>query len=150
LNKPFDRSIDRAFGAHRNWSRVVSAAILTLGLVVVVGLNLLRRDRQVVHAADRVRVGDDSASVLAALGAPRVRCAPGRLEHMRDALPPGTPRTTGDEILGRLRQNTAQRWVWGRRASCVPASGQTEIGFTRGGLVYWAVAEHGDGPATLP
>jgi homocysteine S-methyltransferase len=55
-----------------------------------------------------------------------------------------------DEILVRLREYTAQRWVWGRGASCTPAEGQTEIGFTRGGRVFWAVAEHGDGPATLP
>jgi hypothetical protein len=129
---------------------MVSAAILVLGIAGVIGLMMLRQDREVIQAAHEVRVGHDSARVLAALGAPTVRCAPGDLGHLRAALPPSTPRPTADEILQRLRAHTAERWVWGRGASCTPADGQTEIGFTRGGLVYWAVAEHGDGPATLP
>jgi hypothetical protein len=150
LSKPYDRNIDRAIGSHRNWSRALSAAIIILGVVGVIGLSMLRRDRQTARAARAVRVGDDSASVLAALGTPAMRCATGGLGHLRGALPPGTPRPTADETLERLRRNTAARWVWGKRASCSPRAGHTEVGFTRGGLVYWAVAEYGDGPATLP
>jgi hypothetical protein len=150
IAKAYDRTIDRAIGGHRNWSRVVSAVILVLGILAMIGLSQLRRGDQVARAARDIRVGNDSARVLAALGAPAIRCPAGDLAHLRNALPPGTPRITADEIMGGLREHTASRWVWGKRAGCLPRSGDTEVGFTRGGVVYWAVAEHGAGPATLP
>jgi hypothetical protein len=137
-------------GAHRGWSRVISATILALGILVVIGLNWKRQERETARAARALRVGDDSTSVLAALGAPVVRCQPGGLDHLRNAMPPGTPRPTAEETLQQLRRGTSARWVWGKRATCAPRAGHTEVGFTRDGRMLWAVAEHGAGPATLP
>jgi len=129
---------------------MLSAAIIAVGLLVVLGVALFRQSQETAEAARSVRVGDDSASVLAALGAPAARCAVGRLAHLAVAMPPGTPRPTMEETLATLRQETVSRWVWGRRASCTPRDGQTEIGFNRDGRVFWAVAKLGGDPATLP
>jgi hypothetical protein len=116
-----------------------------VGILVVVALVRYERDQQVSRAARDIRVGDDSASVLAVLGVPQARCPTGALPHLRGALPPGTPQS----VLERLRGGTASRWVWGD-GGCDPGSGDTEVGFTGEGRVYWAIPAHGDGAATLP
>jgi hypothetical protein len=121
-----------------------------VGVLVVFGLYQMQGDKRTARAARAIRVGDDSSSVLAALGSPAMRCAAGGLGHLRDALPPGTPRLTAEETLDRLRRGTHARWVWGDEAACTPRSGATEIGLSQEGRVLWAVAEHGGGPATLP
>jgi hypothetical protein len=150
IAKAYDSRIDRALGGHRKGSRLLSAAILAVGILVVVAAILFRQSQETARAARSVRVGDDSASVLTALGAPAARCGVGRLAHLAAAMPPGTPRPTTEETLATLRQGTVSRWVWGRGAGCTPRDGQTEIGFTRDGRVFWAVAELGGDPATLP
>ena len=101
------------------------------------------------RAARVVRVGDDSSSVLAGLGAPALRCSPGSLAHLRESLPAGTPRVVADETIDRLRRETATRWLWGNEPACTPRPGHTEVGLDRAGRVLWAVPEHGDSPATL-
>jgi hypothetical protein len=117
---------------------MVSAAIVALGLLVLAVL-LLSGGRKRERAAAGLVAGDDSTAVTAALGAPPHRCAASNLAHLRDQFPGGTPRTTVDEELARLRVATAGRWLYPDGEGCVPGKGATEIGLDRQGRVLWVV-----------
>lgn len=117
---------------------MVSAGIVALGVLVLAVL-LLSGGRKRERAAARLVAGEDSAAVVRLLGSPPHRCEASNLAHLRDQFPGGTPRTTIDEELARLRGATAGRWLYPQGEGCVPGKGATEVGLDRQGRVLWVV-----------
>ena len=115
--------------------------ILLLGLAVVAVI-MLSGDRRRERAANRVMVGDDSTAVAGLLGPRPVRCPAGNLAHLYDRFPGGTPRTTRESALERLRLGTSARWIYPDdrgSTACTARSGDTEIGLGRDGRVLWVI-----------
>jgi hypothetical protein len=112
---------------------IVAVGMLVLAVVLLTG------PRQRERAAASLVVGDDSASVVRIMGAPPHRCPASNLAHLRTQFPGTLPRPTLDEELARLRQGTAQRWLYPEGAGCVPGNGATEIGLDRESRVLWVV-----------
>jgi hypothetical protein len=135
---PYDDRIDQALRTHKRQSRMVSAAIIAIGLLVVAGALLFGGSRREGRAA-QLTVGDDSASVVQLMGAPPHRCEASNLTHLADQFAPGTPRPTIDEEIAQLRRGTVIRWVYPKGQGCVPDDGATEIGLDRQGRVLWVV-----------
>ncbi|HEX8451542.1 MAG TPA: hypothetical protein VF647_05575 [Longimicrobium sp.] len=142
--------MDRALKTNRGRSRMVSAAIIALGVLILAGV-LLFRDRGRERAAGSVRVGDDSTSVAARLGKNPQRCTEINLGHLADAFPANTPRPTVEETLGGLHGRTTTRWVYAgkQRTPCRARRGDTEVGFDREGKVLWAVPVYGTTPIVM-
>jgi hypothetical protein len=136
-----DRHIDHALAIDKRWSRIISGGILLVGLLIVaVVLFSGMRDRE--RTATRVMLGDDSTAVASLLGPPPARCETGTMFHLMNHFPGGTPRLTAEADLGRLRTETATRWVYparGEAASCTPRNGATEVGYDAAGEVLWLV-----------
>lgn len=141
----YDARIDQALRTHKRKSRMVSLAIIGIGLLVVLGALLFGGSRREGRAT-QVAVGDDSASVAKLLGAPPHRCPASSLAHLETQFESGTPRPTMDEELNRLRRATVSRWVYPRGQGCVPDDGATEIGLDRQGHVLWVVPTHDKRP----
>jgi hypothetical protein len=120
-------------------SRMVSLAIIGIGLLVVAAALLFSGGRRREGQAAKVVVGEDSAAVVRLLGAPPHRCQPSNLAHLGTQFPAQTPRPTIEQETERLRRATAQRWVYPRGEGCVPGDGATEIGLDAGGRVIWIV-----------
>jgi hypothetical protein len=135
----YDARIDQALQSHKRKSRMVSLAIVGIGLLVLAGVMLFSRGRQREQTAIKVEVGEDSAAVIRLLGAPPHRCPPSNLAHLGTQFPAQTPRPTVDEELERLRRGTAGRWIYPRGEGCVPGDGATEVGLDRAGNVLWIV-----------
>ncbi|WP_331053755.1 hypothetical protein [Longimicrobium sp.] len=131
--------MDSALRSHKRQSRMVSAAIVGLGLLVVLAGLLFSGGRKLEKAAGQVSIGDDSSEVARLLGPPPHRCEPSSLTHLATRFEPGTPRPTIDETLAVLRSGTAARWVYPQGAGCVTGNGDTEIGLDRTGRVLWIV-----------
>jgi len=136
---PYDARIDQALKSHKRKSRMVSLAIIGIGLLVLAGVTLFSRGRQREQTAMKVEVGEDSTAVVRLLGAPPHRCEASNLAHLSTQFPAQTPRPTVDEELDRLRRGTAGRWVYPRGEGCVPGDGATEVGLDRAGKVLWIV-----------
>jgi hypothetical protein len=141
ISTPFDARVDQALQnrSRKRQSRIVSAAIIAIGLAVLAVVLLLSGGRKRARTAVQVMVGDDSIAVSRLLGAPPHRCPPSNLAHLTDQFPAQTPRPTIDEELDRLRRGTTQRWVYPRGEGCVPDDGATELGLDRAGRVLWIV-----------
>jgi hypothetical protein len=134
----YDARIDQALRTHKRKSRIVSIAIIAIGLLVVAGALLLGGRRREARAASLV-VGDDSTAVVRTLGQPPHRCEASNLAHLESQFPAGTPRPTIDEELVRLRRGTVSRWVYPKGQGCVPDDGAIEVGFDQQGRVLWVV-----------
>ena len=141
---PYDRPIDHALKSHKRMSRIVSAAIIVLGLGIL-AIVLLTGDRQRERAAVTLLPGEDSTAVKRELGDPPHRCQPSSLAHLASSFP-DLPRPTLEQELARLRAGTAQRWLYPDGAGCVPGRGDTEIGLDRDGTVLWIVPITGRRP----
>ncbi|HEX2207233.1 MAG TPA: hypothetical protein VHG93_06085 [Longimicrobium sp.] len=141
----YDTRVDQALRTNKRQSRMVSLAIIAIGLLIVAG-SLLLGGRQREGRATKLVVGDDSTAVIGLLGQPPHRCAPSNLAHLADQFAPGTPRPTIDEELTRLRRGTVGRWVYPRGQGCVPDDGAIEIGLDRQGRVLWVVPTHDKRP----
>ena len=151
IAKPYDRRVDRALHTHRGRSRLVSAAIIGAGVLVIL-LIYLFRDQGRERSAQSIRVGDDSTSVAQRLGAGQQRCRGDDLAHLANTFPANTPRPTVEEALGSLNGRTTMRWVYGsegRPNPCRPRRGDTEVGFNNEGRVLWAVPVHGTTPIVM-
>jgi len=135
---PTPDRIDTALNTHKRLSRMVSAGIVALGLIVL-AVALLGRGRERERKAARVMVGDDSTAVARLLGQPPHRCPTSSLGHLTGQFEPGTPRPTIEAALQQLRGRTAQRWVYPDGAGCVPGDGDTELGLDASGRVLWIV-----------
>jgi hypothetical protein len=134
----YDARIDQALRTHKRKSRMVSIAIVAIGLLVVAAGLLLGGRRREGRAAS-LAVGDDSTTVIRTLGEPPHRCEASNLAHLENQFPAGTPRPTIDEEMVRLRRGTVSRWVYPKGQGCVPDDGAIEIGFDRQGHVLWVV-----------
>ena len=112
--------IDRALKTHKSRSRMVSAAILAVGVLVVLAV-LLSPGRRRERAAGELAFGDDSTTVLERMGDSPRRCPTGTLEHVYDAFEGAIPRQTREAVLERMRRETATRWIYpGRNGSSSP------------------------------
>jgi len=136
---PYDARIDQALRTHKRQSRMVSLAIIGIGLLVLAVVLLTSGGRRRERAAMRVVAGDDSAAVVRLLGAPPHRCEPSNLAHLGSQFPAGTPRPTIEEETERLRRGTVSRWVYPRGQGCIPDDGATEVGLDGAGRVLWIV-----------
>lgn len=145
IASPYDARIDSALKVNKRQSRIASAVIVGLGILFL-AVMLLTGGRQRERAASRVMLGDDSAAVARLLGDPPHRCPASNLAHLRTQFPGGTPRTTIDEELARLRRETAGRWLYPDGEGCVPGKGATEIGVDREARVVWVVAARNKTP----
>jgi hypothetical protein len=134
----YDARIDQALRTHKRKSRMVSLAIVTIGLLIV-AVALLMGGRKREGRAASLAVGDDSTAVVRLLGAPPHRCEASNLAHLENQFPSGTPRPTIDEEIVRLRRGTVSRWVYPKGQGCVPDDGATEVGLDRQGQVLWVV-----------
>src|SRR5215207_4491340 len=130
--------IDRALKTHKSRSRMVSAAILAVGVLVVLAV-LLSPGRRRERAAGELAFGEDSTTVLERMGDSPRRCPTGTLEHVYDAFEGAIPRQTREAVLERMRRETATRWIYPGRNGCTPRRGDVEIGFDRDGRVLWIV-----------
>jgi hypothetical protein len=139
IANPYDARIDQALRTNKRQSRMVSLAIIGIGLLVLAVVLLLSGGRRRERTALKVVVGDDSASVIRLLGAPPHRCQPSNLAHLGSQFPSGTPRPTIEEETERLRRATVARWVYPRGEGCIPDDGATELGLDRAGRVLWIV-----------
>ncbi|HEX8696673.1 MAG TPA: hypothetical protein VF746_29920 [Longimicrobium sp.] len=148
IARPSD-PVDRALRTHRARSRMVSAAIIAVGLIVVLAL-MFSPGRRRQRAAEKLAVGDDSAVVLRRLGAGPTRCPAGRLDHLAERFPGGTPRPTRESVLEQMRQQTSARWIYPGRRGCTPAGGDAEVGLGRDGKVLWVVPATGRVPLVYP
>jgi len=142
-------SIDRALKTHKARSRMVSAAILLAGLLIVAAV-LFSPARRRERAASHLRVGDDSIAVLDALGERPTRCMGAGVDHLADEFPAGTPRPAREAALSRLRRATATRWIYPGRGGCRPAHDESEVGLDARGRVLWVLPAAGRVPLVLP
>ena len=138
-------SIDRALKTHKRRSRMVSAAIVLLGLLALAAV-MFTPARRRARAASHLAVGDDSAAVVRALGAPPSRCMGAGIDHLGDEFPAGTPAPAREATLLRLRRTTAARWVYPGRGECRPSPGDTEVGIDSAGRVLWVLPAAGRVP----
>jgi len=125
--------------SHKRKSRMVSATIVGVGLLVVLAGLMFSGGRKLEKAAAQVSIGDDSTEVINLLGAPAHRCEASSLAHLASRFESGTPRPVIDETLAILRPATAARWVYPAGAGCIPGDGDTEVGLDRTGRVLWIV-----------
>lgn len=125
--------------SHKRKSRMVSAAIVGVGLLVVLAGLLFNGGRKQERAAAQISIGDDTTEVMRLLGDPANRCDASSLTHLSNRFEAGTPRPVIDETLAVLRPATAARWVYPEGAGCITSDGDTEIGLDRTGRVLWIV-----------
>jgi hypothetical protein len=136
---PYDARIDQALRSHKRQSRMVSLAIIGVGLLVLAVVLLMSGGRRLERTAMKVEVGEDTASVIGLMGAPPHRCEPSSLAHLATQFPAQTPRPTIEDETERLRRETVQRWLYPEGEGCVPGAGAAEIGLDRAGRVLWIV-----------
>jgi hypothetical protein len=143
--------VDRVIAGPPPTARRATLIILALGAVAVAWAGIARFTSR-EHKAGQIRLDADSAQVVALMGQPSARCSGAAVDHLRDAFPEGTPATTlDDEIVG-LREQTARRWIYAPdpRPGCVPAAGDTEVGWDHAGHVLWYVPATGRSAMVMP
>jgi hypothetical protein len=139
IANPYDARIDQALRTNKRQSRMVSLAIIGIGLLILAAVLLFSGGRSRERQAATLVVGDDSTAVTRLLGAPPHRCQPSSLAHLATQFPAQTPRPTIEDETSRLRRGTVARWVYPRGEGCVPDDGATEIGLDAAGKVLWVV-----------
>jgi hypothetical protein len=139
IASPYDTRVDPAQRIDKRKSRMVSLAIIGIGLLILAAVLLMSGGRQREGKALQLVVGDDSTEVVQLLGAPPHRCEPSSLAHLGTQFPAQTPRPTIEDETARLRRGTVARWIYPRGEGCVPGDGATEIGLDRAGRVLWIV-----------
>ena len=144
--------IERALGHRHRGVGIVTAVIVLAGLAVL-AVALLSPDRRRVRRVQQLEVGDTIARVTELLGPPARVCPVGTLEHLRGRFPSGWPPPAVEGALGRMRSETAERWIYPIEdgpASCAPRERTTEIGVDQTGRVRWYVAVAGSTRLHLP
>jgi hypothetical protein len=121
---------------HKPRSRQVSALIIILGLIALTVALHYSPDRRRQRAAQALPLGADSGTVLRTLGPRPTRCPPGAMEHLRGELG-GIDEADADSVMGRLRRETRQRWLYPGKRGCTPQKGETELGIGAAGRVPW-------------
>ena len=127
--------------------------IVLLGLVVLVWV-FSPTERQRRAEMDDLAVGADSTEVLRLLGAAPTRCAPTLPPTLRSGLPEDLPPATVENVLGRMQEETRERWLYPisfrRSLACGAREAHTELGIGDDGRVLWYVAITGKTPLELP
>lgn len=144
--------VSRALRQPPRWVSYVTVAVIALGVLGVL-LLVPRAERRRVRLVERLAPGDDSSRVVHVLGAPPLRCAAGRLVHLERRFPAGWNAAATQQALERLRQTTAQRWVFPLEAgegSCADGGRATEVGLDAAGRVLWLMALPDRRPLRLP
>lgn len=140
------RDIDDAMRVSPKQIRVATAIVLGLGLVVLAWAFFASGDRGRRMDLRRIQPGDPAQLVTERLGPAPANCAAGTLEHLRTHFPGDFAPAAVDDALDRMREATAQRWVYseaGDRARCTARSGDSEIGVGADGQVLWLVRSTG-------
>ncbi len=140
------RDIDDAMRVSKKQIRMVSAAVLGVGLLVVAWAFFASGDRAQRTELRGVQPGDPAQVVADRLDATPARCPVGTLEHLRTQFPGDFAPAAVDEALDRMRDATAQRWVYasgGNQARCTARNGDAEIGVGQDGRVLWLVRSTG-------
>ena len=148
-----DRNIEAALQMTPGRIRLATAAVIVLGLVALLVAFFNSDDRARARQVRGLRPGTDTALVVRSLAAQPARCAVGNLEHLRTRFPDDFAPAALDATLDRMREETAQRWVYAsgdRDARCVPRDGDTELGVGRDGRVLWLVPVVGRNTVQLP
>jgi hypothetical protein len=146
------RRTERALQHHHRGVGIATAAILLVGLVVLVVV-LASPERRRLRRVHQIEIGDTTAHVTELLGPPARVCPIGSLDHLRGRFPTGWPARTVEDALGRMRAETAERWVYpigDTPVSCTPRAKMTEIGVDHTGRVRWYVAVAGSTRLRLP
>ncbi|HEX5725516.1 MAG TPA: hypothetical protein VFX98_08615 [Longimicrobiaceae bacterium] len=133
-------------------SRVVSAAILGLGIIALL-LVLNSADRRRERRVNRIVLDDPAVRVEQVMGRAPIRCPAGPMQHLVERFPAGTPRPTAVGTVERLRAETAERWIYPagrRREGCTPRTGDVEIGMDAERRVVWLVPATGERPLVYP
>lgn len=148
-----DRTIDAALRVTPRRIRLATAAVIALGIAAFAWALFTSDDRARAREVRRLGPGVDTASVIRSLAAPPGRCPVGNLEHLRTRFPDDFAPAALDATLDRMREETAQRWVYpsgDASARCAPRDGDTEIGIGRDGRVLWLVPVTGRNAVRLP
>ena len=146
------RNIDDALRVSKKQIRMVSGAVLGIGLLVVAWAYFASGDRAQRTELRGVQPGDASQVVVDRVGAPPANCQVGTLEHLRTEFPDDYAPAAVDEALERIREATAQRWVYptgGDQARCTARGGDAEVGLGQNGKVLWLVRSMGRTPLEL-
>jgi len=148
IAKPYTE-IDRALNTHKPRSRMVSAAILTLGVIALLVALYLAPTRQRHRKAAALPLGADSSLVLRTLGGRPTRCPTGTLEHVGPQIG-GLSGAQQDSALAGLRRGTRARWIYPGQHGCTPEEGDTEVGLDPAGRVFWMVPNTQGGDVKIP
>jgi hypothetical protein len=148
--------MDQALRTRQRGIRIATAVILLLGAGVIVWA-LASPERRRTRIVDRLAIGLEASNVAQLLGPAPATCAVGSLDHLRRSFPVGSPPATVEGTIGRMQDETAQRWVYpldardpGGPSACTRRSNATEIGLDREQRVLWYVAITGRTSLELP
>jgi hypothetical protein len=145
------RHYDRSIREPQRAIQVVTALILMVGAAVVLWA-VLRPEAQRERALRELQVGDTATTVIHDLGEPR-RCPVGRLDHLVGKFPGGWSAAAQSAAVERLRQQTAERWLYpldDAADPCADPRNATEVGLGHDGRVLWILPLAGRHPLVLP
>lgn len=147
------RRIERSLREPEWVIRFVTLLILLAGGAVVV-FTYSRSESRRARDVEPLAIGDSASRVVTLLGEPAAVCRTGSLAHLRGQFSPEWSVAAADRALERLRQQTAERWLYpleGDDASgCGPLRRGTEIGVDANRTVLWLVPLIGKRPLVLP
>jgi hypothetical protein len=146
-----DLQIDSVLRGKQRRIWLVTALVLIAGLAWLI-LAQTNPERQRVQRMAQVELGTEGAVVIRLMGEPIARCAGGPPSQMRRSFPRGWPPAQVEEVLERMREHTAERWVYANRERpdpCQPGPGDTEIGLDAGQWVIWYVVALDRSPARV-
>jgi hypothetical protein len=149
---PRKRRLDYALRSRQRGVWLATAAILLMGVVAIL-LTTRTGEGGRMRTLDRIEPGDTTTRVVEVMGEPARRCATGSLEHLRTQFPPGWSPAALEHAIERLKEETAQRWIYpigSSAADCTPPRGMTEIGLDEEQRVLWYVPVTGKRPLELP
>jgi HAMP domain-containing protein len=133
--------------------RRATGLILLLGIAVVAFI-LLSPERRLERRVADLELRDESARVRRLLGEPEATCTGGEFGHLRRRFPTGTPPTAVEGAIGRLEQETSERWIYrlddDARVGCAPGEGTVEVGLDGRHRVLWYVPAAGRVPIVVP
>jgi hypothetical protein len=133
--------------------RIITLVILLAGAAVVF-YAFSRSEARRERAVRGIEVADSTAQVVERLGQPPHVCATGSLAHLEGHFPTGWPAAAQSRAIERLRQETAERWVYPLRDTtadpCTVPRNATELGIGHDGRVRWFIPLQGRESLRLP
>jgi hypothetical protein len=145
--------IDRSVRKPQWTVRIVTLLILAAGAAMV-AYAFTRAESRRDRALSGLEPGDTVARVIDRLGEPPFVCATGDLAHLEAQFPGGWPAAAREQAIERLREETAERWVFPMREAqidpCPSPTNATEVGVGHDRRVRWLVPVSGRHPLRLP